>query len=159
MKLSAHGIEVTLPPRWSGRIFARAGGNATLHAGDFRLALGDGEFGDASTAEMPPGSAFVALVEYLPGAGLEPGRGLYAPKRIRLPLDPTAFAARNLAHIRPGQEGTQEFFTAADRPMCLYVVIAAGGDRLVRRRQLAVLDRVLGSLRVVPPGATTSLPA
>lgn len=158
MKLSAHGIEITLPPRWSGRLFARAQGNATLHAGDFRLAPGDGEFGDASTARMPRGSAFVALVEYLPGAGLEPGRGLYAAKRIRLPLDPTAFAPRNLAHIRPGQEGTQEFFTAAGRPMCLYVVIAAAGDRLVRRRQLAVLDRMLGSLRVVPPGSTTSLP-
>jgi hypothetical protein len=158
VKLSAHGIEVTLPPRWSGRIFARPGGNATLHAGNFRLALGDGEFGDGSTAQMPLGSAFVALVEYLPGAGLEPGRGLYAPRRIKLPLDPTAFAPRNLAHIRPGQEGAQEFFTAAGRPMCLYVVIAAGGDRLVRRRQLAVLDRVLASLRVVPPGATTSLP-
>jgi hypothetical protein len=159
VKLSAHGIEITLPPRWSGRLFARARGNATLHAGDFRLALGDGEFGDGSTARMPRGSAFVALVEYLPGAGLEPGRGLYAQRRIHLPLDPRAFAPRNLAHVRPGQEGTQEFFTAAGRPMCLYVVIAAAGDRLVRRRQLAVLDRMLGSLRVAPPGGTTRVPA
>jgi hypothetical protein len=152
VKLAAHGLQVTLPPRWGGHIFARPGGNASLHAGDFRLRLGDGEFGDASTAQMPPGSAFVALVEYLPGAGLAPGRGLYAPTRIRLPLDPTAFAPRNLAHTRPGQEGCQQFFTAAGRPMCLYVVIASGGDRLVRRRQLAVLDRVLGSLRVVALG-------
>jgi hypothetical protein len=158
VKLSAHGIEVTLPARWSGRIVARAGGNATLHAGNFRLALGDGEFGDESTAQMPPGSAFVALVEYIAGAGLQPGHGLYAPKRIRLPLDPTAFAPRNLAHIRPGQQGLQQFFTAAGRPMCLYVVIAAGVDRLGGRRQLTVLDRVLGSLRVVPSGATTSVP-
>ena len=158
MRLAAHGIEVTLPPLWSGRIFARAGGNATLHAGDFRLALGDGEFGDRSTDQMPHGSAFVALVEYLPGAGLEAGRGLYAAQRIRLPLDPTAFSPRKLAHIRPGQEGIQQFFTTAGRPMCLYVVLAARGDRLVRRRQLAVLDWVLRSLRVAPPGDTTSLP-
>lgn len=158
MKLAAHGIEVMLPPLWSGRIFARADGNATLHAGDFRLALGDGEFGDASTDQMPAGSAFVALVEYLPGAGLEPGRGLYAPRRIRLPLDPTAFSPRRLAHIRPGQEGIQQFFTAAGRPLCLYVVLAARGDRLVRRRQLAVLDGMLRSLRVAPTGETTSPP-
>jgi hypothetical protein len=160
--VAAHGIAITLPPRWSGRIFARAAGNATLHAGDFRLALGDGEFGDRTTAEMPPGSAFVALVEYVPGAGLEPGRGLYAARRIRLPLDPTAFSPRNLAHIRPGQEGMQQFFTAAGRALCLYVVIAAGSDRLLRRRQLAALDAVLGSLRVAPPGAAggagTSVP-
>jgi hypothetical protein len=156
--LAAHGIEVTLPRRWSSYIFARAGGNATLHAGDFRLALGDGEFGDRSTGQMPPGSTFVALVEYLPGAGLEPGRGLFAARRIRLPLDPTRFSPRNLAHIRPGQEGIQQFFTAAGRPMCLYVVLATGGDRLVRRRQLAVLDRVLRSLRVVAPGDTMTRP-
>ena len=88
MILTAHGIEVTLPPRWSGRIFRRAGGNATLHAGDFRLALGDGEFGDRSTGQMPPGSTFFALVEYLPGAGLQPGRGLYAPSSVSLPWIP-----------------------------------------------------------------------
>jgi hypothetical protein len=157
--LSAHGIEVTLPPRWSGRIFARAGGNATLHAGDFRLALGDGEFGDRSTGQMPPGSTFFALVEYVPGAGLQPGRGLYAPNSIPLPLDPTAFSPRRLAHIRPGQAGTQHFFTAAGRPLCLYVVIAAGQElRLRRGRQLAAVSAVLGSLRVVAPGGMTSLP-
>ncbi len=159
MILSAHGIEVTLPPRWSGRIFRRAGGNATLHAGDFRLALGDGEFGDRSTGQMPPGSTFFALVEYLPGAGLQPGRGLYAPSSISLPLDPTAFSPRRLAHIRPGQTGMQHFFTAAGRPLCLYVVIAAEQEpRARRRRQLAAVSAVLRSLRVVPPGEITSLP-
>jgi hypothetical protein len=157
--LSAHGIEVTLPPRWSGRIFTRAAGNATLHAGDFRLALGDGEFGDRSTEQMPAGSTFFALVEYLPGDGLQPGRGLYAPSSIPLPLDPTAFSPRRLAHIWPGQTGTQHFFTAAGRPLCLYVVIAADQERGMRwRRQLAAVSAVLGSLRVVPPGEMTSLP-
>jgi hypothetical protein len=159
VNLSAHGIEITLPPRWSGRIFARAGGNATLHAGDFRLALGDGEFGDRSTGQMPPGSTFVSLVEYVPGAGLQAGHGLYASTSIPLPLDPTAFSRRRLAHIRPGQTGMQHFFTSAGRPLCLYVVIASGGDRLLRRRQLAVLDGMLRSLRVAPAGATTSRPA
>jgi hypothetical protein len=157
--LAAHGIQVTLPARWSGRIFRRAGGNATLHAGDFRLALGDGEFGDRSTAQMPPGSSFLALVEYVPGAGLEPGRGLYAPNSIPLPLDPTAFSSRRLAHVRPGQSGMQHFFTAAGRPLCLYVVIAASQPPgAQRRRQLAAVSAVLGSLRVVAPGGTTSLP-
>ena len=158
MKLSAHGIEVTLPPLWSGRIFARAGGNATLHAGDFRLALGDGEFGDASTAQMPPGSAFVALVEYLPGAGLEPGRGLYAPK-----TDPAAPRSDRVRAAQPGphpaRPGGDPGVLHRRRPADVPVRRdRRRGDRLVRRRQLAVLDRVLGSLRVVPPGATTSLP-
>lgn len=159
MILAAHGIAVRLPSRWSGRIFRRAGGNATLHAGDFRLALDDGEFGDRSTGQMPPGATFFALVEYLPGAGLQPGRGLYAPSAISLPLDPTAFSPRRLAHIRPGQTGMQHFFTAAGRPLCLYVVIAADQEPRGRpRRQLAALSAVLGSLRVVATGEITSLP-
>lgn len=156
MKLSGHGIEVTLPARWSGRIFRRAGAHATLHAGDFRLALRDGEFGDRSTDQMPPGCTFLALVEYVPGAGLAPGTGLYAQQGIRLPLDPTDLSPRNLAHIRPGQQGAQQFFTAAGRPLCLYVVIAAGAAS--RRRQLATLGGVLGSVRVVPAGEITSVP-
>jgi hypothetical protein len=40
----------------------------------------------------------------------------------------------------------QHFFTASGRPFCLYVVVAA--RRAARRRRLAVLDRVLGTLRI-----------
>lgn len=146
MKLEAHGISVELPNRWSGRVFHRPGSGATLHAADFQLVLEDGEFGDATTARMRPGTSFLALVEYLPGAGLEPGKGLFAPHRLRLPLDPTAFAVSRLAHPRRGQAGTQQFFTRAGRPFCLYVVIA--GDTRQRRRQLPVLDRLLRTLKV-----------
>jgi hypothetical protein len=156
VSLAAHGLTIELPHRWNGRVFRRAGGNATLHAGDFQLALNDGEFGDASTARMPAAATFVALVEYVPGAGLEPGRGLFAPRRIALPLDPTTFAANRLAHPRRGQAGTQQFFTRAGRPFCLYVVIAGAAGRGRYRSQLAVLDRVLATLRVAPAaGAPT----
>ena len=148
MKLEAHGIAIQLPARWSGRVFRRPGGNATLHAASFPLALDDGEFGDASTARMDPGSVFLALAEYVPGAGLEPGRGLFAPRRLALPLDPSRFSVRGLAHPRPGQAGTQQFFTSGGRPVCLDVVIAGGAAH--RRRQLPVLDRVLGTLRIAP---------
>jgi len=40
----------------------------------------------------------------------------------------------------------QHFFTAARRPFCLYLVVA--GTRSTRRRQLAALNHVLGSLRI-----------
>jgi hypothetical protein len=149
--LAAHGVRVQLPARWTGRIFRRPGGNATLHAGDFPLALGDGEFGDASTARMPAGATFVVVTEYVPGAGLQAGRGLFSPPRIDLPLEPRAFATSRLAHPRHGQAGTQQFFTSAGRPFCLYVVLA--GTARERRRQLPVLDRVLRTLRIDPLGA------
>jgi hypothetical protein len=95
---------------------------------------------------MPHGSSFLALTEYRPGAGLEPGRGLFASRRIPRSLDPTAFSHTGLAHPRTGQAGMQEFFTAAGRPFCLYVVVS--GPRAERRRQLAALSAVLRSLRV-----------
>jgi hypothetical protein len=146
MMLQAHGLQIELPPGWSGRIFSRGAALATLHAGDFRLTLDDGQFGDASTGEMPAAASFIALTEYGAGSGLTPGHGLFAPRRIPRPLDPTGFAATRLAHPRPGQAGMQHFFTQSERPMCLYVVLAGG--RPVRRRQLAVLDHLLSSLQI-----------
>ena len=146
MRLEAHAIARELPRGWSGRIFRRSGGNATLHAASFPLALHDGEFGDASTAQMAPGASFLSLAEYVPGAGLQAGRGLFAPARIELPLDPTRFSIRGLAHPRAGQLGHQQFFTAAGRPFCAYLVVA--GDRSHRRRQLPLLDGILRTLRI-----------
>jgi hypothetical protein len=144
--LSAHGLRIDLPRGWSGRVFARSGGIATLHAGSFQVALSDGEFGAHSTALMPATGSFIALTEYIPGGSLEPGRGLFASRRLPLPLDPASFGPNRLAHPQPGQVGMQHFFTASGRPFCLYVVIAGG--RVVRRGQLAVLDHVLRSVEV-----------
>ncbi len=154
MILDAHGLRVELPAGWSGRLFARGAAGrraARLHAGNFPVSLDDGEFGDRSTALMPMSGSFIALAEYLPGAGLEPGRGLFASARIPLPLDPTGFGESRLAHPRPGQVGMQHFFTASTRPFCLYVVVAGG--RRERRLQLAAVDRVLRTLRVAPLAA------
>ncbi len=148
MRIEAHGLRIELPHGWSGRVFRRAAGNATLHAGDFSLALDDGEFGGRSTARMPAQASFIALVEYLPGTGLEPGRGLFASRRIPRPPDPAAFNANGLAHPLPGQAGMQHFFTASGRPFCLYLVLAGG--RGIRRRQLAVLDHALRTLHIGP---------
>lgn len=149
--LEAHGLRIELPRGWSGRLFRRTGAVATLHGANFALPLRDGEFGDGSTAAMPPGGVFLALTEYETGTGLEPGRGLFAAKRIPLPLDPTQLGRDRLAHPRPGQVGLQHFFTSAGRPLCLYVVLC--GDRAGRRRQLAAANHVLGSLRISPPPA------
>jgi hypothetical protein len=146
--LEAHGVRVELPRGWSGRLFKRPAGGATLHAGDFQLPLDDGEFGDRSTALMPAGASFLALTEYRPGAGLEPGEGVFASPRVPTTLDPTRFSSRGLAHPRRGQAGMQHFFTAAGRPFCLYVVVS--GPRSERRRQLAMLNHVLRSLRIHP---------
>jgi hypothetical protein len=148
VKLHAHGIHVELPKGWSGRLFSRAADVATLHAGNFTLALDDGEFGDRSTGTMRPGASFIALTEYRAGSGLKPGVGLFASRRMPRRLDPTALKRTALAHPRAGQVGMQHFFTAAGRPFCLYVVLAGG--RATRRRQLAGLEHVLKSVHIEP---------
>jgi hypothetical protein len=148
MILAAHGLRVELPPGWSGRIWSSGARLATAHLASFPLALDDGEFGDATTGAMRPGSSFLALTEYRPGDGLEPGRGLFAPSRIPRRLDPTAFTAASLQHPRAGQVGSQYFFTFAGRPFCLYVVLA--GHRSLRRHQLAVVRRVLATVQISP---------
>jgi hypothetical protein len=148
--LEAHGLHLELPRGWSGRVFRRSRHIATLHAADFQLPLEDGEFGDRATSTMPTVGAFLALTEYEPGSGLEPGVGLFAARGIRLPLDPAAFSARALAHPKDGQAGMQHFFTGSGRPFCLYVVLA--GRRMHRRAQLLTLDHILRSLRISPTG-------
>lgn len=148
MILERHGIRIELPRSWSGRIFSRQDGTATLHAANYALALADGEFGDRSTGAMRPGHSFMALTEYTVGEGLKPGSGLFGKAGLRLPLDPAALTARGLAHPRPEQVGAQWFFTASGRPVCLYVVLA--GERVSRRRQLAGVDHVLRSLSLHP---------
>ena len=142
MNLAAHGLAIELPAGWSGRIFSRAGGIAALHAGSFPVALNDGEFGDRSTGLMPSQGAFIALAEYLPGAGLAPGHGLFSARKIPRRLDPLALSEAGLAHPRRGQSGLQHFFTAAGRPFCLYVVIAG------HRKHLRAVEAVLRSLRI-----------
>jgi hypothetical protein len=144
--VEAHGLGIELPRGWSGRVFSRSQRVATLHAGDFQLPLQDGEFGDRSTTSMPPVASFLALTEYRPGSGLEPGMGLFAAHKLPLPLDPASFSATGLAHPRAGQAGMQHFFTASGRPFCMYVVVA--GPRTARRHQLPAIDHVLRSLRI-----------
>jgi hypothetical protein len=147
--LDAHGVKVHLPAGWSGRLFRRGEGVATLHAANFALPLHDGEFGDRSTGAMRAGGSFAALTEYRPGPGLTPGAGLFAATRMPVPLDPADLARERLAHARPGQVGMQRFFTVHGRPFCLYVVIA--GARATRRRQLAEVTHVLRSVKVARP--------
>ena len=152
MRFQAHGIAAELPEGWSGRIFRLEGGGATLHAGTYPLVPDTSSFGDASTGALPPGGSFFALTEYLPGGGLEPGVGLFAPRRFPRPLDPASFSTRKLAHARSGQSATQHFFTVAGRPLCLYVVIAPPPSRTARRAQLEALNRVLASVSVARSG-------
>lgn len=146
MLISAEEIGVELPSGWDGRIRRRPRAAATLadlmqppprplrqhlvtaHAANFSMATDDGDFGTRTTATMPRRGVFAALVEYQPGAGLEPGVGLYAPAGVPGPLAVADFDPAAMLRTLPGQAGVQRFFTAAERPFCLYAVIGSHRD-------------------------------
>ena len=130
-------------------MFRRPAGGSTLHAGNFQLPFDDGEFGDASTGLMPAGASFLALTEYRAGRGPRTrNRPVRRPAGRRVRSIRRRSGRAGLAHPRPGQAGTQHFFTTAGRPFCLYVVVS--GPRTERRRQLATLSAVLRSLQIQP---------
>jgi len=145
--VSAHGISVDLPHGWEGRIFRRRHGDPTLHAATFALPFDDGEFGTRATGRIPPGGAFLTITEYRPGNGLVPGRGLFAPHAIPLPIPRSRFRPNHLLVARRGQRGYQHFFTESSRPFCLYAVIHE--PRLgAARADVGAVNDVLRSLSI-----------
>jgi hypothetical protein len=166
VSLSAHGITLSLPDAWDGRIYGRprvvanaaesslvpgfdgtrSGHLATLHAASFPLSGAEGEFAAEATTRMPATGAFVALVEYQPDERLVPGEGLFASREVPRALAPGDFGPDTLMVPRPGQVGVQRFFTSGVRPFCLYAVI---GSRGAAARGSAAISEVLGSLVIV----------
>ena len=144
--LEGDGLRIELPAGWRGRLVRCSPHLVALHACSAELDPDDDEVGAGTVAAMADGDCFLGLVEYERGSGIEPGRVPFHQDGMRLPLDPTGFAAL------PGLERSrmQQSFTLNGRAFWLQIVLAGG--RLERRRQLPLLDRVLGSLRVEPRG-------
>lgn len=166
MSLSAHGISLSLPNAWDGRIYGRPrlvaspvgssllpgfdgieqGHLATLHAANFPLSGAEGEFAAEATERMPATGAFVALVEYQPDERLVPGEGLFASREVPRALAPDDFRPETLMVPLRDQVGLQRFFTVGARPFCLYAVI---GSRDAAARGATAISEVLGSLVII----------
>jgi hypothetical protein len=136
--LAAHGLSVTLPDRWEGRLYLRDAvpdgsahpaaygwpeerANPVLHLANFALPPGRGDFGTGAVELMGEQHAFVSLFEY---NAEEAGRPLFAA-RGRPRLTVRDFAGNQLQRTLPGQLGCQRFFTENSRPFCLYVVLGS----------------------------------
>ena len=143
MVLEGDGLRIELPAGWQGRLISPSPHLPTLQAASFPLQPGDEELGPLSTRDMAPADCFLALIEYLPGSGVEPGRAPFHEAGIELPLDPSWFSPEV-----EGRSVMDRNFTQAGRAFALHLVIA--GSRLDRRGRLPLLDRVLGSVRVEP---------
>lgn len=134
MKVSGHGVEITVPEGWEARI-SRRGSGPVLHIATFPLLADDGDFGGAATGRMRLGDTFAALVEYVDPKLIRPGVGLFSATRPPI-LRVADFSPSQLQATRAGHLGWQRFFTEADRTCCLYAVIRPGAerpDKLVKR--------------------------
>jgi hypothetical protein len=153
--IEGEGVAVELPAGWDGRMRRRAlparrqragrGGLVTVHAANFALPADDGDYGTTATSRMARAGVFATLIEFSPGEGLKPGRGLYRPRGVPRDLDAGDFSAATMLRRLPGQAGAQRFFTARGRPFCLYAVIGS------RRRAPALVPRLnelLGAIRI-----------
>ena len=146
MRITGYGIGIDLPDGWEGLIYRREPrGRAILHAGDFALPPGDGDFGLSSVSAMRPHGVFLVLAEFNPEVA---GQGLFASTRKPWPLRPEDPARRTMQRPRPGRAGLQRFFTARSRPFCLYLVVgtAAGTSGPIERA-----NAVLETVTIEPP--------
>jgi hypothetical protein len=136
---------VDTPPGWEARIVRPPESAPYLHVASFALTGDSGQFGAGVTAAMGPDGMFAALVEYLVDRHARPGTGLFASRRWQPRLRVGEFGHDRLQVMRPGHLGAQRFFTAGERPCCLYTVVWP-----VRRRPaqlVGALSAVLATIR------------
>jgi len=166
-ELAAHGIEVTLPAGWEGRVFKRplagevgataadgapaAAGettNAVVHVATIPLPAGTGDFASGAVDSLGGDDVLIVLFEYDAGSATQP---LFAAPGLPTSLAPDDFNPNVLQRAIRGQAGVQRFFHDQGRAFCLYVVLGAFANRaqLVPR-----VNQVLATMSVGPVGTT-----
>jgi len=177
--LKAHGVEVTLPAGWEGRLFKRPSSNevaasgvdgppapagerthAVLHASTIALPIGIGDFASGAVDKLGHDDVLVVLFEY----GAESaGTPLFQASGIPRVLQADDFSPNVMQRAIRGQAGVQQFFNDQGRAFCLYVVIGS----FARRQQLVTrVNQVLATLTIEPldasadstSGSTTTAP-
>jgi hypothetical protein len=170
--LDAHGIAVTVPTGWEGRVFKRpvagevsataADGppappgettNAVAHLSTIPLPPGIGDFGSEAVPDLGLNDVLVVLFEYDARSADQP---LFARAGVPRQLSPDDFSPGVLQRAVRGQAGAQIFCHEAQRAFCLYVVLGSFANR---QRLVPRVNEVLAALDIAPvSGATTAPP-
>jgi hypothetical protein len=179
--LVAHGIEVSMPSGWEGRLFRRprAGEvasadasiegapaapqestNAVLHVSTIAIPPDVGDFASGAVDKLGADDVFIVLFEYDPSSvGTELFKSAGPPRSLAA----DDFSPNVMQRAIRGQAGVQRFFNDQGRAFCLYVVIGS----FARRKELvARVNEVLATLTIEPldaasrstPGSTTTMP-
>ena len=133
MRLSNHGLSVTVGDGWDHRIFRRtpslAEGERTmpiLHASTRPLPADRGDFGSGVVDLLAPADIFISLVEFEPDLA---GSGLYAAQGMPR-LAPSQFSPSRLQRVFGDRSAAQHFFTEGGRAFCLFVVLGSHARRM-----------------------------
>lgn len=153
MRLASRGIAVDVPAGWDARIYRRreevadeSTTHAVLHAANFALPEGRGDFGSGAVELMGAQHVLVVLLEHDPAAA---GTALFANEGRPTELSADLFGPHRLQRTIAEQAGTQVFFHEGGRAFCLYVVLGSS------RHRLQLIPRVHEVLRhiEIAPGA------
>lgn len=147
MRLEGRNIRVDLPSGWEGEIEAGlqvledgAVRPTVIHVANFPLPPGRGHFAIEVLENMVPGDVILILFEY----GAESlGTALFEDQGLPTSIQAPSFAQDNLARPRLGMSGLQRFFTHANRPFCLHIVV---GSHIDRRDVLQQINSILSSV-------------
>jgi hypothetical protein len=171
-QLQAHGLTVSTPAGWEGRIFRRpaAGdllGTSTdgavagtpaplgelvqpvLHVATIPLAPDVADYASDAVAALGALDALVVLKEFDPSEAAAP---LFRADGLPRDLDPDWFDPSSLQRTLPGQAGMQRFFQSGGRAFCLYVVL---GSFARRYDVVPGVNQVLATLTIDPLNAPT----
>ena len=146
-KLVGMGFEVDLPDGWDGRIYRRgddalAATARTLHAANFPLPVGRGDYGGGVHEQMAADDVLVTLVEFDPGNS---NSALFAQQGVPVPLRPESFSPAAMPRTVPGKAGAQFFFSIGDRAFSMFIVI---GNYSNRARLVPVVNSVVETLQI-----------
>lgn len=165
-QLEAHGLTISTPPGWEGRIFVRpahgevttstAGGPPApegektlplVHVATIPLPPDVADYGNPAVEDLGPDDALIVLKEFGPA---EAGTALFATEGLPRVLDPDSFDEAALLRTLAGQAGLQVFFHEAARAFCLYVVLGSSANRA---QLVAAVNSVLASVQIEPAQA------
>lgn len=159
MRVTGPRIAIEVPPGWEAEIYQPAREHRlpgegplpdvvleqapiVLHAANFPLPPGRGDFGHDVIEGLSMMQVFVALVEYGPG---DASKALFAADGLP-DLQPEDLTAAAIMGPVLGQAAVQRFFHVGDRAFSLYAAI--GSDRM-RGRLVPAIKEVLAGLEIL----------
>lgn len=152
-QLSNHGLSISLPSGWDAEIFVRdVDGDPTddvadfkpvVHAANFALPPGRGDFGSIAVELMDRPAVFLAVIEFDNASASSP---LFS-NPVPTSLTADEFAPTQLQRPLPGQAGAQRFVNSGGRAFCVYAVL---GSYALRNVLVPELNAVLATLSIEP---------